>query len=186
MEWIATLLKSFARPFQWWVTIGPWERGLRIRLGKVAADLAPGIHFRIPFLDRVYVQSIRLRTIEDTGLTAMTKDGHTITASIAIDFAIEDVREMFNTLSSPEVTLRKRAAAALVAFAYTMSKSELTPGAIESALNGSIVTFGCGLHQIQARLTACAFPRAYRILMNEYSTGAGLYHGFESQPGASV
>ena len=63
MEWLSTIVRSLWRPFQWWVVVAQWELGLRIRLGKKTKALNPGIHFRIPFLDRIYIQSARLRTI---------------------------------------------------------------------------------------------------------------------------
>src|SRR5467141_2687015 len=102
MEWLATLLRAFAQPFQWWIVIAPWEQGLRVRIGKIAAELGPGIHFRIPFFDRIYVQSIRLRTIMRSNQTVSSFDGHPLALSFSIDFSITNLREMFDTLSSPE------------------------------------------------------------------------------------
>src|SRR6267143_1793761 len=116
MEWLTTLLRAFAQPFQWWIVVAPWERGLRIRLGKAAAELAPGIHWRIPFLDRIYLQSVRTRTITETYQTISSQDGCTLVLSIAIDFVITDLRQMFDTLSSPEATLKCRATAAIAEF----------------------------------------------------------------------
>lgn len=38
-----------------WVTIGPEERGVVLRLGKYSSTFDPGLHFKIPFgVDRVY------------------------------------------------------------------------------------------------------------------------------------
>jgi len=179
MEWLTTIFRSFSKIFQWWVVVAPWERALRVRLGKIAADLAPGIHFRIPFLDRILLQSIRLRTVWDSAHTVSSRDGHTLTVGVAIDFAIVDLRLMFESLSSPEVTLRYRAASAITRFASQNDRNLITSQAVESAINSELASFGCGLGEIRARLTGFAFAKAYRLLINDYSSGAGLQHGFD-------
>lgn len=56
---------------------GPWEAALRVRLGRRVVMLGPGFHLRIPFLDRTFVRSVRLRTISDSGQTVVTQDGDT-------------------------------------------------------------------------------------------------------------
>jgi len=183
MEWLTTLFRAFAKPFQWWIVVGPWERGLRIRLGKVAADLAPGIHFRIPFLDRIHLQSIRLRSIADSNHTAASRDHHTVTVGIAIDYSIVNLGVLFNILSSPEATLRFRAAAAIAKFVGSKDRQDITAKVVEDAVNEEIRTFGCGLGEIRARVTAFSFARTFRLLMNDYSSGAGLYHGYDREPG---
>jgi hypothetical protein len=43
----------------WWVTVAPWERALRVRLGKRVTLLGPGVHLRIPVADRVFGDSGR-------------------------------------------------------------------------------------------------------------------------------
>lgn len=182
MGWLNTILQAFAKPFQWWVVVAPWERGLRVRLGKVAADLAPGIHLRIPFLDRILLQSIRLRTVFMSGLTVTTADGHPIIVSIAIDFAITDLRQMFDSLSAPDVTLRYRAAAAVADYLSRKCKAEISALGIERAANEAMDQFGCGLGLIRVRVTMFSYARTHRIIMNDYSDGAGLFHGFDAEP----
>lgn len=181
MEWLTTLFRAFAKPFQWWVVVGPWERGLRIRLGKVAAVLAPGIHFRIPFLDRIHVQSVRLRTLYLSGLTVTTRDGHALTVAMAIDFSIGDLLLMFNSLSAPDRTLQYRAAAALASFVSQNVKPDVTLEAADAAVNFALAGFGCGIAQIRARCFTFTYARPYRLLMNDYAEGSGLHRGFDQE-----
>src|SRR3990167_9601576 len=105
MEWLTTIIKSLARPFQWWVVIAEWESGLLVRLGKNSRVLAPGIHLRIPFLDRIYVQSIRLRTISFSGMQCVTKDGKTAVVGASISFSVSNVKDLYDSCSTPEYTL---------------------------------------------------------------------------------
>ena len=57
LEWLSRLLGSW----KFWVVVPPWDIGVRVRLGKKATALAPGIHFRIPFIDDVVLINTRLR-----------------------------------------------------------------------------------------------------------------------------
>ena len=59
-EFIA-LLRTATEIFRWWVIVQPWESCLRVRLGRHVALLAPGVHWRIPYVDQAYRQSVRLR-----------------------------------------------------------------------------------------------------------------------------
>lgn len=180
MEWLTTLLRGIIQPFQWWIVVAPWERGLRVRLGRIAADLTPGIHWRIPFLDRIYLQSIRLRTITKDHITVSSFDGHPLAISIAIDFAIVDLRRLFNTMSSPEATLHAQASAAIAQFVSERKRVEIYPTQVEAYATFAMSAIDRGLGEIQVRITGFAFVRTYRLLMNEYTVGAGLWHGYDS------
>jgi len=184
MSWLSIILKAFARPFQWWIVVAPWEHGLRVRLGKVSKLLLPGIHFRIPFLDRIYTQSIRLRTIWDGCQTITSADGFCLTVGISIDFIIADLKELFNSLSAPEATLRFHAASAVTEFVSSKNRADINSLDIEKAVNNKLSNFNRGLASIEAHVTAFAFAKTYRLLMNDYSHGAGLHQNFDQEPGA--
>lgn len=179
MEWLTTLLQTFAKPFQWWVVVAPWERGLRIRLGKVVVHLTPGIHFRIPFLDRVHVQSVRLRTLLVTSQSFTTKDGQPVTVSFTVEFSIVDLRLMFDSLSAPDKTLMYRAAAAIGDFIGAHDKTEIAVPAMEASATNALASFGCGLGKIRVRLTTMAHARALRVILHEYGETSGLHNQFD-------
>jgi hypothetical protein len=185
VNWLTTILQAFGKPFQWWVVVAPWERGLLIRLGRVAKVLEPGPHFRIPFLDRVYVQSIRKRTIVDTGYSVTSKDGAVLTVSIAIDFAITDVRCLYDSMANPEVTISTMAASRIAQYVSGCDRVDLSPDAIGSDATRNVLprpeTMGIG--DFDVRVTGFAFSRALRVMMNEYRHGSGLYDFEKEQSG---
>lgn len=171
---LSQILAAAWRPFQWWVTIAPWERGLRVRLGKVAATLEPGIHFRVPFLDRVYVQSVRLRIIEQEGQTITTADGKVLTVSIAVQFAIEDIAKLYATIAMPEMTLLSRAAALIAEHVARARSTELTGALLEERVSAALPGAEWGLGQCRAYITTFAVVRTYRLLQNSYRSLSGV------------
>lgn len=185
MEWLATFFRNIGRPFQWWVVLAPWEHGLRIRLGRVSKELGPGIYFRIPFLDRIYVQSVRLRTLTDTNSTTMTADGKAATFSIAVDLAIGSMRTLFDSLAAPECTVLTIALSFITADIGERQSSELTADGIGRTATAYLRdTCGdVGLTDIEVRITSLALVRTYRIVNNGYRESGGLHQGFDDLPG---
>lgn len=168
------LLAAFKKPLVWWVVIAEWEQGVRVRLGKRSAALAPGIHLRVPFLDRVYVQSVRLRTIEESGITVTTKDGQTVTLSYALSFSIIDILTFYRTMASPEQTLTARAAASLTTIVAQLAADDVQPEPVAQAVSLGD-TGAVGLSPVEVAITGIAKCRTYRLLSNTYRSGVNLH-----------
>lgn len=180
IEWLSQIIDGMSKPFKWWVVVAPWEQGLRVRLGKTAARLDPGIHLKVPFLDRIYCQSVRLRTIHNTSLTCTTRDGFCVTVSFACSFSVEDIVEFYNAASTPEINISTFAAARIVEMVSQLDKSQLNLNQI-----GSIelpVGLVRGLSRVVMKITSFAICRTLRLIGTEYSTGSGLFN-IEDQTG---
>ena len=161
MTWLSTIFQTMSQPFRWWVVVAPWEEGIRVRLGKTAVALAPGIHLRIPFLDRVYVQSIRLRIITSGSRTVSTLDKKVVTFTLAVRFAIRDVKQLYNTISDPENTLLNHVSASAAEY-------------ISQTNSDDIINEDWGLSDVSAHVIDFAIARTYRLIGNVYERTAGL------------
>ena len=170
MRWIGQILSSLAQPFKWWIVVAPWEGALRIRLGKVAGELGPGIHFRVPFLDRLYIQSLRLRTISDTGQTMTTQDGKVVTIAIGIEYGIANLLRVYEALANPEAVLMYRVQGIISDHVATTDAQLLSPHTIQEAVTGKLPVSEWGMDRLCLHVTSFAFVRTYRLLMNDYRT----------------
>lgn len=178
MEWFSTILRGLSRPFQWWIVIAQWEQGLRVRLGKHCEKLDPGIHLRIPFLDRIYVQSIRLRTLSFTGLCCLTKDRKTAVVGISASFSINDMLRLYDSLSSPEHTVEMLVSKNIVNRIGAKSAAELNPNDLEFNLT---VPQDWGISSIGVTVFSFTICRTYRLISNDYRTGSGVWNLDDSQ-----
>jgi len=177
MQWISQVFTMFAKPLKWWVVVAPWEQGIKVRLGKTAKRLDSGIHLRLPFLDRIYVQSIRLRTTTKDNQTISSLDGKTISISIAVQFAINDIKKLYNSVANPEVTLRTLIESKIAEFISTRNIQDITPAKIESHINTEMREFkDWGLGKLKCSIIGFTTARTYRLLMNDYSSSGGLYN----------
>lgn len=168
------VLSAMWRPFQWWVVVAPWESGLRVRLGKRADVLAPGPHFRIPFLDRVYVHSVRLRIISEDGQTMTTADGRVVTLNIAVQYAIADIQRLYNSVANPETTLLQLAQGAVAECIAETPSDGLTARLVEERISAALPGAEWGLGSVRVLVTTFAFVKTYRLLMNSYRTTSAL------------
>jgi len=175
-------MSALGRGLALWVVIAPWEMGLRVRMGKRATVLHPGVRFRIPGLDRVYVQSCRLRTVSDSGLTSTTRDGHSVTLTLALHFAVADIERLYSAGTNPEITIRTVAAAAVARLIAGTPRDALRPDDIAHAARQAVgrIAGRYGINQVSAELATFAFVRSYRLISNDYWNGSGLYN-FETE-----
>ncbi len=170
MQWLSQILSSLAQPLKWWVVVAPWEGALRIRLGKVAGELGPGIHFRVPFLDRLYIQSLRLRTISDTGQTMTTRDGKVVTIAIGIEYGIANLLRVYEGLANPEAVLMYRVQGIIADHVNKVDGNLLSPQTIEDAVLENLPIGEWGMDRLRLHVTSFAFVKTYRLLMNDYRT----------------
>jgi regulator of protease activity HflC (stomatin/prohibitin superfamily) len=180
MTWLSQLF-GFFRAFQCWIVIAPWEAGLLVRMGKHASVLSPGPHFRIPFVDRVFVQAVRLRSISDSGQTMATKDGRVLTIAVALSYAIESIEKLYNSVSNPEATLLFQVQGLIAEIVANANSDTLTPKIIEERVADKIPATEWGLGQVRLMVTTFAYVKVYRLLNYEYRSLSNA-NELESQP----
>lgn len=156
------------KAFQLWIVIAPWEAALRVRLGRDAVILSPGPHWRIPFLDRIFVQSVRLRTISDSGQTMATKDGKVLTIAVAVSYAIDDIRKLYLTVSNPESTMLLQMQGMIATVVANTDSAALSPLILEELVTRRMPSTEWGLSQVRLMVTTFAYVKVYRLLNYEY------------------
>ena len=164
MEMLSTLFRQFGELLTWWVMISPWEQALRVRAGKHVRRLGAGLHFRIPFLDVVMVQSVRLRVVGLSIQTVMTKDRRALTVAGALGFAVDDIEKLYQTLHHAQDTLMTMSAMAIAESAEQVNSGDLTSGQLSRSASAMIDFSAYGLSHGEVRITDFAFVRTYRLI----------------------
>lgn len=87
LEWLSRLFSSW----KFWIVVPPWDIGVRVRLGKVAASLSPGPHLRIPMLDEIVLINTRLRITSAPSITMPgTRSGMARVVAATAGFFVSD------------------------------------------------------------------------------------------------
>ncbi len=184
METLTAFLKQIRQIFTWWVMVAPWEQALRVRAGRRVRRLPAGVHLRIPFLDTVHVQSVRLRLATMSMQTVMTRDRQALTVAGALGYAVGDIERLYQTLHHAEDTLTNLSMTAVAECAATADAKDFTPELLAQRATAAITpTFTAfGLIDISIRITDFAFLRTYRLVSDtRWGTHGGSLN-VESNP----
>jgi hypothetical protein len=174
MNYIKDTLEYLSKLFQWWIIIQPWERSIRTRFGKNLSVLGPGTHFRIPFFDIVYIQTIRLRVVSMPPQTITSKDGKTITAVCAVGYSICDIHKLYNTLYQPEVTICNLVQGEIAEYVSQHNLTECGPGHIETQVFGKLKESDHGIKYEYVKMVGYAVVRTYRLIQDGHWTPDSL------------
>lgn len=167
-------LERIGRALQWWVIVSPWEAAIRVRTIPLArlfrrksvrvVQLGAGIYPKIPIIDTVYKQSVRLRTTALPIQTLTTKDGHTLTTSGVLGYSVIDLLKLYETLHHPEDTLQNKATGAIAQYVQEHTRAECTPALVASGATGCLDLTAYGLRFEELLLADFAYVRTYRLI----------------------
>lgn len=153
--------------FTWWIVVAPWEQGVRVRLGKNVKLLEAGVHLKIPFVDLVAKQSVRLRIISIPPQTISTRDGHSLTIGILIGYKIVDVLKLYDSLHHAQDTITSIAIGAVSDFVIARDKVECAPDQLTQYVRDNVDLEQYGLGDTTVNISTFAFVRTYRIISGE-------------------
>lgn len=158
------LLSQVLGMFQWWIVIAPWEAAIRVRRGNRITVLKPGMHFRIPALDRFFVQRTRKRYLNTPTQTVTTKDRQAVTVSGGTAYSICDVGALYNTLSDPEDVIQIETLALVAQYIAAHDLSEITPDGIQNHVTQNLNLKQYGLGSTAFLITDFVCVKTYRII----------------------
>jgi hypothetical protein len=101
LAWISKILDSW----KFWIVIPPWDVGVRIRFGKNATGLKPGIHFRIPFIDNITLVNTRLRIETTPPVNIDRANNKTRYISATIGYIVSDPLKSMMKFGRPETVV---------------------------------------------------------------------------------
>lgn len=175
MSW-RQLLSSVRSAVTWWVIIAPWERALRVRLGKVVKTLEPGVHSRIPGIDRIFIQPIRIRTSDIGVQTVTTKDGKAVTVAGVVKYRVSDLEKLYNSLHDGAATITDMAASEIARFITNREFDNINPTDVEQYVARELDLGSYGLGESSVNITDFAAVRTYRLMTDDrrYRDGGWL------------
>lgn len=153
--------------FKFWVIVQPWEKGLIIRNGKRTREVDPGIYFKLPYFDSVYIQQVRLRVVSCSMQTLTTKDLKTITLMGAVGYQITDVQKLYATLYHPETTISNMVMSETAALVFSKISADIKPEDLEAAVLKKLNAENYGLSFEYFKIINFAVVRTYRLIQDQ-------------------
>ncbi|HMP73003.1 MAG TPA: protease modulator HflC [Kiritimatiellia bacterium] len=86
-------------------TVNEWEQAIVVQFGEIKGDpvTEAGLHFKLPFVQKVHKFDRRLLRWDGRETTTITKDRKTINIDITARWRIENVRTFLETIGSVEL-----------------------------------------------------------------------------------
>ena len=187
MHWLGELFSKVGSLFNWFFVVVPWEQAIRVRMGKTITKLGPGVHFQVPFIDRVYIQNVRDRVAATTSQTLTTSDGKTITLCAAIRFSIEDIVPMYTLLHQASDTICMEVEGHFSDYIISHTDSECTPELVLVHVLSKTCLEQYGLKLTKVFLTDFAKVKTYRLINGglDHYTSVSISTDCERRSGAS-
>jgi regulator of protease activity HflC (stomatin/prohibitin superfamily) len=177
MEVFGQLISFIKEIFSWWFIITPWEQAVFVRAGKNIKVLKEGIYFKIPFIDQVYLQQIRLRTVDLPIQTVSTSDNKTITIKSVMTYSITDMYMLYNTISNPETTLAGIVMSEISDYIRSTDSKGLNTVIMEQNILTKLQERNFGLGDLTVRITSYAEVKTFRLIQDQswmYAEGINM------------
>lgn len=171
IDWLQSIVRSI-RP---WVTVNPWEQGVRVRLGKHVTLLGAGVHLKLPGLDTVAVLPTRVRVITVPMQSVMSKDDRPVSVGIAIQYQIEDVERVFRSVHNPESTLAYWVQGVIGEEVRLLNAQDVTPEALQAAVEARMNVSEMGLGSFRVFISDLVLVRTFRLIQEgRWMTGDNI------------
>lgn len=161
------IIRLIGELFTWFFCVAPWEQAIRIRAGKYVRTLGAGFYIRIPFVDRVYKQSVRRRLHVIKAQTLTTKDGRIVTCSGAVGFEIGDLKMLYDTLESPNETIECEVAGIVADYVGAREWNDCGIEELERHVADNLDLKRYGLASQEYYITSLATAKAYRLITGD-------------------
>lgn len=152
-----------------WIIIQPWEQGLIVRRGKNIRKVDGGIYFKIPYLDSVYVQEVRMRMINLSMQTLTTKDKQTLTINSAVGYKITNIETLYQTLFHPEGMISNVAMSDCAEYVFNTNLVDIEPDKIEKIVLEKLNAKDYGLEFDYFKITNFAAVKTFRLIQDGQS-----------------
>lgn len=178
MEIINQLLAFIKQLFDWWFVVMPWEQAIHVRWGKKVSLKREGVYLKIPFFDKVFIQTIRTRMVDLPMQTVTTKDNKTVTIKSAMGYRIEDMFKLYNTITHPDMTLSSMVMSNIADHIRASESTEISPKTVEAFVSTKINGDTYGLKDITVRITSWADVKTFRIIQDGSWLAEGINMDF--------
>lgn len=157
-----------------WILVQPWESAIRTRNGKNPKKLGPGLHFRLPYLDSIYIQENRTRVIVLPMQTVTTNDIQTISFGSAIGYSIDNLEQLYDTIYQPETVIMNMAMSKAASIIFDLSSKDVKPLEIEKQVLEYLNEKDYGIKFEYFSITNFAIVRTFRLLQEPTYQYEGL------------
>jgi regulator of protease activity HflC (stomatin/prohibitin superfamily) len=84
-----------------WAVVDHYDMGVRLRFGKNKGVLEPGLHWKIPFADKILTHMIKTTTVNLSEQSVTTKDWKQVVVRAIIKYEVSNVEVLLLEVNDP-------------------------------------------------------------------------------------
>jgi len=170
---IKEIIQLIRQVFTWFVIVSPWERGVRVRMGKHMREMMPGVHLRVPFIDRFYRQSIRRRSVLIPAMTLTTSDEKTITVGAFFWYEIQNIIALYDTLHDAHDTIESEVSGLMSRYVVSHTHAECQAEKLSAYVIENLDLEKYGIGGFDFAISNHAEHKTYRLITGETRQWSG-------------
>jgi regulator of protease activity HflC (stomatin/prohibitin superfamily) len=98
------LVVTFIHDILPWKIVDQWEAGVHLRTGKFYRSVSPGLNWKIPFFDKVWVTPVITQTVNLTPQTLTTLDERSVVLTSIVRYHVFNVQSfLLNVMHANDV-----------------------------------------------------------------------------------
>lgn len=150
------------------------ERGVVLRFGKYMDTKGPGLQFKVPLIDQVFIEQVTsVRNVTKKG-HMLTQDENIVDIDLMVQFVINDLRNFLLTMRNPVITLDYATDSALRhEVGGTLMDQVLTEGRailsinVQERLQRYLEFYGSGIEIKKVNINAAQPPQQVKSAFEE-------------------
>ena len=87
------LIVTFIHDILPWKIVDQWEKGVHLRTGKFLRTVEPGLRWKLPFFDKIWVTPVITQTVNLKPQTVTSYDERSVVLSSIVRYHIHDVKK---------------------------------------------------------------------------------------------
>lgn len=87
------LIVTFIHDILPWKIVDQWERGVHLKTGKFYRVVSPGLNWKVPFFDKIWVTPVITQTVNLKPQTVTSEDEKSVVLSSIVRYHIHDVQK---------------------------------------------------------------------------------------------
>ena len=165
IEQIISLISAFWQHILPFFVVDEYERAITLRIGRYRKTYSPGLHFKIPFIDAVMVESVVTDTYNLPSRALTTSDNKEIIVSAVVKYSIDDIKKFKLDITDEESAIQDICLgvirASLTSKTWIDCQDKKVDTYITSQVRAEISKYGVAVEKV--RLTDLTRVRSFRL-----------------------
>lgn len=155
------------------IFIPEFKEGVLLRAGRFKKTLGPGWHFKVPFIDDYFTDSVKTDTMKTDEVSLTTADGKTITVRAEFELRIIDIHKAVIETNDWRSNLQDVAQGIISSILEDLTWEDIMKKSTKTSISKKIKesAFSMGIETKNFNFTDKSISRSFRLFTSNINVG---------------